>query len=76
MPISTTNNGSTLLLVATAAISATATAMAMGWYNQKQQNSRNKIPSTLLESPYGEQLELAVKLALQGMCACVLDARI
>ena len=75
-----TNTNNTLLLVAAtaAAASAAASAMAMGWYNQKQQNKKYKIPSALLKSPYGEELKLAVKLALQGtlrfsahMCVCL-----
>ena len=58
------------LSIVAAAIAATAATGILLWNQRRSQqkpSSSAKLPTSLLESPYAEELKLAVELAFKGM---------
>lgn len=69
--------GDTTLLLGAIAGAASFGAACMWAYHQRwadeESNKKYKIPLQLLQSPYGQEIQLAVQVALKGACERILQ---
>ena len=57
------NNG---VFVASVAAAAAVGAAGMYWLQESKRNQKYRVPSALLKSPYGKEIQVALEVALKG----------
>ena len=75
-PSSSSNTAAVAATVAAATLTSAVIGLIAGYYYRSvtsishREMKTLKVPASLLQSKYGEELKLAVRLAMEGMC-CV-----